>query len=86
MVSLGDSGTLAQLYAKLSRDSASNAWPTFQAAWQALPGGVTNDDPFGGASPTRPAGAPRPLDVELAGKVFGVILADIAAGKESTRS
>jgi hypothetical protein len=47
MVALGDSGTLAQLYANLTSDSASNAWPNFQAAIQALPGGVTGDDPFG---------------------------------------
>jgi hypothetical protein len=50
MVSLGDSGTLAQLYANLSGDLASNAWPKFKAAVQALPGGVTSDDPFNGAS------------------------------------
>jgi hypothetical protein len=48
MVSLKDSGTLAQLYAKLTSDSAANAWPRFQAAIQALPNGVTSDDPFGG--------------------------------------
>ena len=49
MVSLGDSGTLAQLYASLTSDGASNAWPNFQAALQNLPNGVTSDDPFGGA-------------------------------------
>lgn len=49
MVELGDSGTLAQLYASLASDSASNAWSKFQAAVQALPGGVTSDDPFGAA-------------------------------------
>lgn len=47
MVPLGASGTLAQLYAKLTSSAASNAWPTFQAAVQALPNGVTSDDPFG---------------------------------------
>ncbi len=46
MVSLGDSGTLAQLYAKLTGDSASNAWSKFQTAIKALPNGVTSDDPF----------------------------------------
>lgn len=51
MVSLGDSGTLAQLYAQLTGDSASNAWSKFQNAVNALPGGVTSDDPFGGAPP-----------------------------------
>lgn len=48
LVALGDSGTLAQVYANLTSDSASNAWPKFQAAVQALPNGVTSDDPFGG--------------------------------------
>jgi hypothetical protein len=56
MVGLGDSGTLAALYAELTGDAASNAWPEFQAAVQALPGGVTNDDPFNGFSQAMPAG------------------------------
>jgi hypothetical protein len=47
MVSLGDAGTLAQLYANLTGDSASHAWPNFQAAVQGLANGVTSDDPFG---------------------------------------
>jgi hypothetical protein len=56
MVSLGDSGTLADLYAQLTGDGAANAWQSFLPAVQALPGGVTSDDPFGalasaGASP-----------------------------------
>lgn len=49
MVSLGDSGTFAQLYLNLTSDSSANAWPTFKSAVQALQGGVTTDDPFGGA-------------------------------------
>jgi hypothetical protein len=49
MVSLGDSGTLAQLYLSLTSDSSANAFPNFQAAVRAL-GRVTSDDPFGGAS------------------------------------
>jgi hypothetical protein len=53
MVALGDSGTLAQLYANLTSDAASNAWPQFQSAIQALPNGVTSDDPFGGAKPVQ---------------------------------
>jgi hypothetical protein len=53
MVAFGDRGTLAQLYGNLTGDVASKAWPTFLAAVQALPGGVTNDDPFGGAPNTR---------------------------------
>ncbi len=49
MVSLGDSGTLAQLYANLTSSPASTAWRAFEAAVKALPNGVTSDDPFGGA-------------------------------------
>jgi hypothetical protein len=49
MVSLGDFGTFAQLYAKLTSDSASNAWGKFQNAIRALPDGVTSDDPFNAA-------------------------------------
>jgi hypothetical protein len=48
MVSRGDSGTLAQLYAALTSHPAANAWPAFQAAIRNLPNGVTSDDPFGG--------------------------------------
>ena len=47
MVSLGDSGTLAQLYAQLTENPASDAWRRFLAAVNALPTGVTSDDPFG---------------------------------------
>jgi hypothetical protein len=83
MVSLGDSGTLAQLYANLTSDAASNALPTFLAAVNNLPNGVTNDDPFGGAAqPAQMAHLP-PWTVELAGKVFAAILADIVAGKQA---
>jgi hypothetical protein len=57
MVKLGDSGTLAALYAQLTGDAATNAWPKFQAAVNALPGGVTTDDPFNGSSQAMPAPA-----------------------------
>ncbi len=46
MVSLGDDGTLAELYGRLTGDAASAAWAKFTAAVKALPGGVTSDDPF----------------------------------------
>ncbi len=46
MVGLGDPGTLAELYGRLTGDAASNAWSKFSAALAALPGGVTTDDPF----------------------------------------
>src|SRR6516164_854663 len=51
MVSLGDGGTLAQLYASATGDAAANAWPTFTAAVNGL-SGVNSDDPFGGVFPT----------------------------------
>src|SRR5579872_6978842 len=53
MVALGDAGTLAQLYANLTSDAASNAWPNFQNAIQGLANGVTSDDPFGGFQPAQ---------------------------------
>jgi hypothetical protein len=46
MVHFGDTGTLAELYADLTGKAKSDAWPEFQKALNALPGGVTNDDPF----------------------------------------
>jgi hypothetical protein len=47
MVGLGDNGTLAELYAHMTGAAASSAWPSLTAAIEALPGGVTSDDPFG---------------------------------------
>jgi hypothetical protein len=47
LVALGAGGTFAQLYTQLTGDQAS-PWPAFIADIQALPNGVTNDDPFGG--------------------------------------
>src|ERR1700674_3009198 len=81
MVSLGDTGTLAQLYANLTSDAASNAWPSFQAAVGALPNGVTNDDPFGGAAHPAQLAHTTLFTAALAGKVFSAILTDIAAGR-----
>lgn len=48
MVALGDAGTLAGLYARLSGQTSQNAWSGFQSAVRVLPGGVTSDDPFNG--------------------------------------
>lgn len=75
MVSLGDKGTLAQLYAKLTSAKATAAWPAFEKDVKALAGGVTNDDPFGGAPKT--AVGPE----TLAAKIVGAVLADLSAGK-----
>lgn len=55
MVALGDAGTLAQLYANLTSDPASNAWSKFQSAIQSLPNGVTSDDPFNAFQPAQMA-------------------------------
>jgi hypothetical protein len=79
LVSLGDSGTLAQL----ASDAASNAWPKFVAAVQALPNGITNDHPFSGASQSAQLAHLAPWTVALAGSVFGAILRDLAAGMEA---
>ena len=79
MVQLGDSGTLAQLYAQLTGDGASKAWPTFIAAVRALPGGVTSDDPFGGGP--QPVAQLDAATIAVAAKVFSAIMADVAAGK-----
>lgn len=57
MVGLGDSGTLAAMYAQITGDPATNAWSTFHTAAAALPGGVTTDDPFNGRSQALPAPA-----------------------------
>jgi hypothetical protein len=80
MVQLGDSGTLAQLYASLTGDDAANAWPNFIAAVQGLPGGVTSDDPFGAPAPAQVAQLDAST-IELAAKMLGSILADLAAGR-----
>jgi hypothetical protein len=81
MVSLGDTGTLAQLYSRLTTDVAANAWPAFLAAVEALPNGVTTDDPFGGTAHPAQLAHIAPWTVELSGKVFSTILAAVSAGK-----
>jgi len=82
MVSLGTNATFAQLYADLTSQSASQAWPAFQAAINVLGGAaaITSDDPFGALRVAHVAHL-APETVELAGKVFATILADIAAGR-----
>jgi hypothetical protein len=81
MVTLRDAGTLAQLYASLTSNAASGAFPAFLAAVQALKVGVTTDDPFGGGVQSAQLAYVAPLTVALAGKVFSAILADVATGK-----
>src|SRR5437660_4188538 len=81
MVSLRDAGTLAQLYANLTSNAASGAFPAFLTAVRALQGGVTTDDPFGGAVQPAQLAHVAPFTVALAGKIFSAILADVATGK-----
>jgi hypothetical protein len=47
MVAGGDAGTFAALYGALTSDDPANAWPEFLTDVNALPGGVTSDNPFG---------------------------------------
>ncbi|HEV2363551.1 MAG TPA: hypothetical protein VGS12_05055 [Caulobacteraceae bacterium] len=47
LVGLGAKGTFAEVFASITGQPKSQAWPQFQAAVRALPGGVTNDAPFG---------------------------------------
>lgn len=82
MVNLGDSGTLAQLYATLTGDAATNAWPNFQTAVQNLPGGVTTDDPFGGLARPIQMAHLAPRTAELVGRIFAAIVADLSAGRQ----
>jgi hypothetical protein len=82
LVALGETGTFAQLYASLTSNAATDAWPTFQAAMQTLPRGVNDDDPFGAVAQNAQLAHIAPLTVALAGKVFTSILADVAAGRE----
>ncbi len=80
LAALTDSGTLAQLYANLASDSASNAWPKFQSAIQNV-APITTDDPFGAMTHPAQLAHVAPWVAELAGKVFAAIVADIAARK-----
>jgi len=82
MVSLGDAGTLAQLYANLTSDSATNAFPNFQAAIQNLPNGITSDDPFGGLANPLQMTHLTPRTAELVGRVFATMVADLSAGHQ----
>lgn len=83
MVSLGDQGTLAQLYSNLTGNAISSAWSTFIAAVNALPAGVTSDDPFNGASLPSSLAHIAPGTAELTGNVFAAILSDIVRGKDA---
>jgi len=81
LVALTANGTFAQLYANLTSQSPDSAFPTFQAAVNALPNGITSDDPFGGGTQPSQLAHLAPWSVELAGKIFATILSDVVAGK-----
>ena len=81
MVNLGDAGTFAQLYSQLTGDDAANAWPKFQNAINALPGRVTNDDPFNGMAQSTQNSHPAPQTAELVGRIVTALVADITAGR-----
>ncbi len=81
MVNLGDGGTFAQLYAGLTGDAVSNAWPNFQKAVQNLPNGITSDDPFNGLAQPLQTVHVSSRTAELVGRVFASIAADLAIGR-----
>jgi hypothetical protein len=85
MVALGDAGTFAQLYAKLTGQPASAALPAFQAAIQALPDGINDDDPFLGASQGPTLAQLAPANVALAGQIFAGILTGIQTGQTAAQ-
>jgi len=85
MVALGDAGTLAQVYAGLSSDAASNAWPNFKSAVQGLKGGVTSDDPFGGAAQVSAIAGNKPSPVVAAVRATKVTGAAAACAPRSHR-
>jgi hypothetical protein len=55
LVPLGASGTLAELYARLTGNPAASAWTNFMTAVRGLAGGVKSDDPFGGGASVKSA-------------------------------
>jgi hypothetical protein len=83
MVSLGDGGTFAQLYASLTSDDSANAWPNFQNAINTLPNGVTNDDPFDGLSQPGQTTQISPQAASLVGRVVASLVGDLAAGRQA---
>jgi hypothetical protein len=88
MVALGDGGTFAQIYAQLTGDSEANAWPKFQDAVQALPGGVTSDDPFGatsGSGGQAQAAQVTSSSIAVAAEILSAIVTDMNAGKPAAQ-
>jgi hypothetical protein len=78
MVALGESGTLAKLYAGLSGKPAAEAWPNFQTAIKTIGGAaaIKTDNPF--------AQKPEPMTaIVLAKKLIQTIVVDVADGKSA---
>ena len=80
MVGLGEGGTLATLYSQLTSEPAIKAWPMFRAAINALPHGVTDDDPFGAMSHLHALSRVESSGTRLAEQLIAAILAETAAG------
>lgn len=82
MVSLGDAGTLADLYTSLGFGAKTGAWPFFLSAVKALSAtALQSDDPFGAIvnPPTPPTPPTRP-------GICGLIEAEIVAAQASGRT
>ncbi len=62
MVALGDNGTLANLYKKVTGSTAA-PWPLFLSAARALT--ITSDDPFGALNKPAPVPAPIPAPIPV---------------------
>ncbi len=60
MVKLGNAGTLEALYANVTGDAGTHAWPKFMAALGGAGVSLTTDDPFGALGPSPPTPTPTP--------------------------
>ncbi|HET9406419.1 MAG TPA: hypothetical protein VFO39_04225 [Candidatus Sulfotelmatobacter sp.] len=83
LVTLGDAGTLAQLYANLTGDSADNALTNFKNAIQNLTNGITNDDPFNGMSHMAQLTHMAAWSTSPTQRALATILSEIAAGRSA---
>lgn len=73
MVTLGDNDTLADLYENLTGRPAASAWRDFWTALQSLPGGVSTDDPFAGATLPAPTPSPAPAPAPTPAPPCGLV-------------
>jgi hypothetical protein len=87
MVNLGDGGTLAALYAQLTKNPAPDAWAAFSVAITSqLSNGVTSDDPFNALGTPQPQPQPGPgpgtSALELAVLIGQALFADLGNGAD----